>query len=152
MVSAKMLRSAPQSLPLTSIDLNRPPLPNDVTCKICYREKIDVLFIPCGHLFACIQCAVTLHECAICREPFSLTTYAFRVTMEEMKYDEDDQSTTANSRNDNSIALCRVCKIHSIGAAFVPCLHVHSCYLCAITAEICPVCSLAFSGLIQVFV
>lgn len=31
-----------------------------VLCKICYKEKIEVAFITCGHTMTCIQCAITL--------------------------------------------------------------------------------------------
>lgn len=149
MVSAKMTRMAPYHLlPFNCNDLFRPPLSNEVTCKICYKEKIDILFVPCGHLFACIQCAITLHECAICREPFGTTSYALKVYMEE---EDDDDSADSSFDSSNSNAMCRVCKIESIGTAFVPCLHVHTCYQCAITSDGCPVCSKPFFGLIQVF-
>ncbi|XP_023930606.1 baculoviral IAP repeat-containing protein 2-like [Lingula anatina] len=36
-------------------------------CKICMDEEVSVVFLPCGHLVACVQCAPALRNCAICR-------------------------------------------------------------------------------------
>lgn len=153
MVSVKLTRSAPYHLlPFNLNESTRPPIPNEMTCKICYKEKIDILFIPCGHLFACLQCAVTLHECAICREPFCINSYALKVSMEEeVCVNESLTSVDIGQDSSNSNAMCRVCKVESIGTVFVPCLHVYTCYQCAITSDSCPVCSKEFFGLIQVF-
>eukprot|EP00095_Tigriopus_kingsejongensis_P010442 maker-scaffold294_size218657-snap-gene-1.25 protein:Tk10442 transcript:maker-scaffold294_size218657-snap-gene-1.25-mRNA-1 annotation:"arginyl-trna synthetase" len=37
-------------------------------CTICCREKLEILVIPCHHIFCCTQCAVSITSCAICRE------------------------------------------------------------------------------------
>ncbi|XP_013421896.1 baculoviral IAP repeat-containing protein 3-like [Lingula anatina] len=37
------------------------------TCKICMDEDVSVVFLPCGHLVACTQCAPALRNCPICR-------------------------------------------------------------------------------------
>lgn len=39
------------------------------TCKICQQRQVNVLFLPCGHLIACAQCATALRTCAVCRQP-----------------------------------------------------------------------------------
>lgn len=36
-------------------------------CKICYGEEINACFIPCGHIIACVKCAMTSEKCPICR-------------------------------------------------------------------------------------
>ncbi|XP_076445103.1 uncharacterized protein LOC143283006 isoform X2 [Babylonia areolata] len=38
-----------------------------VRCKMCQMSNVSVLFLPCGHLVACAQCAPALRRCAICR-------------------------------------------------------------------------------------
>ena len=46
-------------------------------CQICFQEERGVLFLPCGHLVACVKCAPSLSTCAVCRQPFSGTVRAF---------------------------------------------------------------------------
>lgn len=38
-------------------------------CKICYAEEVGAVFFPCGHMMACMKCALSLTSCAICRQP-----------------------------------------------------------------------------------
>lgn len=37
-------------------------------CKICLDEKVSIVFLPCGHLVSCPQCAPALTKCPICRK------------------------------------------------------------------------------------
>lgn len=37
------------------------------TCKICYNKEIGVVFLPCGHICSCVDCATGLEKCAMCR-------------------------------------------------------------------------------------
>ncbi|KAK7488988.1 hypothetical protein BaRGS_00019792 [Batillaria attramentaria] len=37
-------------------------------CKICQSNEVSILFLPCGHLVSCAQCAPALRTCAICRQ------------------------------------------------------------------------------------
>ncbi|XP_066999486.2 death-associated inhibitor of apoptosis 1 [Anabrus simplex] len=46
-------------------------------CKICYEEELGVVFLPCGHIVACVKCAPSLNTCAVCRKPFTATVRAF---------------------------------------------------------------------------
>lgn len=36
-------------------------------CKICLDKHVGVLFLPCGHVVACAECATGVSECPICR-------------------------------------------------------------------------------------
>ncbi|XP_013406876.1 baculoviral IAP repeat-containing protein 7-like [Lingula anatina] len=36
-------------------------------CKICMDEEANIVFLPCGHLVSCAQCAPALRTCPICR-------------------------------------------------------------------------------------
>jgi hypothetical protein len=38
------------------------------TCKICMDNEIGVVFLPCGHLICCVQCAPSLRDCPLCRQ------------------------------------------------------------------------------------
>ncbi|XP_050169620.1 baculoviral IAP repeat-containing protein 7 isoform X1 [Myiozetetes cayanensis] len=36
-------------------------------CKVCLDRDVSVVFVPCGHLVACGECALNLRLCPICR-------------------------------------------------------------------------------------
>lgn len=46
-------------------------------CKICYNGELGVVFLPCGHMVACVKCAPGMISCAVCREPVTMTVRAF---------------------------------------------------------------------------
>lgn len=37
------------------------------TCKICMDDEVGVVFLPCGHLVTCVQCAPGVTMCPLCR-------------------------------------------------------------------------------------
>uniref|UniRef100_UPI000EF51DFA E3 ubiquitin-protein ligase XIAP n=1 Tax=Ciona intestinalis TaxID=7719 RepID=UPI000EF51DFA len=39
-------------------------------CKICLDKVADIVFVPCGHLCTCTECAKALRKCPICRSKF----------------------------------------------------------------------------------
>lgn len=41
---------------------------NPLICKVCLDNDVGVVFLPCGHLVVCIQCASGLSNCPICRK------------------------------------------------------------------------------------
>ncbi|XP_012276927.1 death-associated inhibitor of apoptosis 1 isoform X2 [Orussus abietinus] len=56
---------------------NSKPIDDARICKICYNEELGVVFLPCGHMVACVKCAPGMTTCAVCREPVSMTVRAF---------------------------------------------------------------------------
>ncbi|WP_067521990.1 RING-HC finger protein [Endozoicomonas ascidiicola] len=36
-------------------------------CKICHREESCVVFVPCGHLTACVPCGERARNCPVCK-------------------------------------------------------------------------------------
>ncbi|XP_067914728.1 baculoviral IAP repeat-containing protein 7-like [Heterodontus francisci] len=42
-------------------------LKNERTCKVCLDKEVSIVFIPCGHLVVCRDCAPNLRSCPICR-------------------------------------------------------------------------------------
>ncbi|XP_078426952.1 baculoviral IAP repeat-containing protein 8-like [Cetorhinus maximus] len=42
-------------------------LKNERTCKVCLDKEVSIVFIPCGHLVVCRDCAPNLQNCPICR-------------------------------------------------------------------------------------
>jgi hypothetical protein len=51
---------------LRMLDENR-QLKEARLCKICMDKDVDTVFLPCGHLVSCNNCARSLRNCAICR-------------------------------------------------------------------------------------
>ncbi|XP_054154247.1 baculoviral IAP repeat-containing protein 2-like [Oppia nitens] len=41
---------------------------NRLLCKICLLKEIEIVFLPCGHQLACIECAERLTDCPVCRQ------------------------------------------------------------------------------------
>ncbi|XP_035215076.1 putative inhibitor of apoptosis isoform X2 [Stegodyphus dumicola] len=46
-------------------------------CKICMDKEVGVVFLPCGHLLACISCAPSLKLCPMCRKVIKATVRAY---------------------------------------------------------------------------
>lgn len=44
------------------------PVEERAACKVCYDNEVGVVFMPCGHA-ACLDCALVLKSCHICRAP-----------------------------------------------------------------------------------
>ncbi|CAM4576115.1 unnamed protein product [Leuciscus chuanchicus] len=42
-------------------------LQEERTCKVCMGKEVNIVFIPCGHLVVCKECAPSLRKCPICR-------------------------------------------------------------------------------------
>ncbi|XP_055509876.1 baculoviral IAP repeat-containing protein 3-like [Leucoraja erinacea] len=42
-------------------------LKNERTCKVCMDKDVCIVFLPCGHLVVCRECAPNLRRCPICR-------------------------------------------------------------------------------------
>lgn len=56
---------------------NNKPIDDARMCKICYNGELGVLFLPCGHIVACVKCAPGMTTCAVCREPVTMSVRAF---------------------------------------------------------------------------
>jgi len=47
------------------------------TCKICMDGEVGVVFLPCGHLCCCVNCAPALKDCPVCRRKIQGTVRTF---------------------------------------------------------------------------
>ncbi|XP_014476507.1 PREDICTED: baculoviral IAP repeat-containing protein 3-like [Dinoponera quadriceps] len=52
------------------------PIDDARMCKICYNRELRKVFVPCGHLVACAECAKNMKTCAVCRKPVVDTVQA----------------------------------------------------------------------------
>ena len=39
-----------------------------VTCKVCLERSVGFVFLPCGHMVCCEDCAWVMRECPVCRK------------------------------------------------------------------------------------
>ncbi|KAI8742857.1 baculoviral IAP repeat-containing protein 7, partial [Biomphalaria glabrata] len=42
-------------------------LRQQTVCKICLDQEVAVVFLPCGHLVSCTDCASAMKACPVCR-------------------------------------------------------------------------------------
>lgn len=127
-----------------SLTRNLNKIPDFMLCKICFKEEIMVAFVSCGHTMACIQCALTIVQCAICKHPFNK---AMRIYLSPEK-DAKDSSTKCPDNKLDSM-LCKVCYKEDMVAVFIPCRHVYACVKCAEEIDECPVCKENVCSFIQ---
>jgi len=59
------------------LELENRRLKDQRTCKICMDHEIGVVFLPCGHLISCVQCAPALKDCPLCRQPIHGTVKTY---------------------------------------------------------------------------
>ncbi|KAM4610822.1 baculoviral IAP repeat-containing protein 7 [Polymixia lowei] len=52
-------------------------LQEERTCKVCMDKLVSIVFIPCGHLVVCSDCAASLRHCPICRAVIRGSVRAF---------------------------------------------------------------------------
>ncbi len=50
----------------TLLEENR-ALKDQRMCKVCMDAEANIVFLPCGHLVCCANCAPALRNCAVCR-------------------------------------------------------------------------------------
>ncbi|KAK0063289.1 death-associated inhibitor of apoptosis 1-like isoform X2 [Biomphalaria pfeifferi] len=43
-------------------------LRQQLLCKICMGNDVEVVFLPCGHLVSCAECASAMKDCPVCRK------------------------------------------------------------------------------------
>ena len=52
-------------------------LKSERLCVICLSKDKNVLFLPCAHLAACLDCSFNLQNCPICRSKIQATVRTF---------------------------------------------------------------------------
>jgi len=60
-----------------SLELENARLKEARTCKVCMDAEVGVVFLPCGHLICCVNCAPSLKDCAVCRTKIQGTVRTF---------------------------------------------------------------------------
>jgi len=116
---------------------------DSMLCKICYKEEMKVAFVPCGHVVSCIQCALTIDKCALCRHPISMAMRVYLSSDEENDKDLEAIPCSSSQCFDEQLdpMLCKVCRKEEMVVAFLPCRHIYACVKCAEEMHECLVCA-----------
>lgn len=56
-------------IPVDECEKNSHQVADYNLCKICLSNERNILFLPCKHILACLDCTLRLTDCAICRTP-----------------------------------------------------------------------------------
>jgi len=117
-------------------------VPDNMLCKICYKEEIEIAIVPCGHAIACIECALSFDYCSICRMSRSRL---MRIHLCMNKENDENLklelcSSKMSSGNELDPKLCKVCCKEEMSTVFLPCRHVYTCVKCADETSECLVC------------
>ena len=48
-------------------------LKKERSCVVCFDRQKVVMFMPCSHLAACVECSVAMSTCPICRQKIEAT-------------------------------------------------------------------------------
>ena len=46
-------------------------------CRVCMDKEIDAIFLPCGHVYCCSQCAKSVKVCPFCRRQVEKISHAY---------------------------------------------------------------------------
>ncbi|KAB0388125.1 hypothetical protein FD755_003081 [Muntiacus reevesi] len=63
----KNMKYIPTDVSALSLEEQLRRLQEERTCKVCMGKEVSIVFIPCGHLVVCWECAPSLRKCPICR-------------------------------------------------------------------------------------
>ncbi|XP_020739062.2 baculoviral IAP repeat-containing protein 2 isoform X2 [Odocoileus virginianus] len=63
----KNMKYIPADVSGLSLEEQLRRLQEERTCKVCMDKEVSIVFIPCGHLVVCQECAPSLRRCPICR-------------------------------------------------------------------------------------
>ena len=47
-------------------------IPNNKLCPICCEREINSIFLPCGHIYCCMECCYNIDPCPICRSDITM--------------------------------------------------------------------------------
>lgn len=52
----------------TELEAEVQKMKDERMCKVCMDNEVNIVFLKCGHLVCCSDCAPALRHCPICRE------------------------------------------------------------------------------------
>lgn len=58
------------------LELDPESIPDEKLCPVCYEREKNSIFIPCGHIYCCLECSYNIDPCPICRSSISIRNKA----------------------------------------------------------------------------
>ncbi|VVC41445.1 Hypothetical protein CINCED_3A003654 [Cinara cedri] len=114
---------------------------DNIVCKICYKEEIKIVFLPCRHAITCISCAFAIDQCALCREPFVYVISIKIYTDPEQEHDDELPCSSSQCPDElSNQMMCKVCGKEKMDSVLIPCRHVYACKKCSSKIMECPIC------------
>lgn len=52
-------------------------IPDNILCPICCEREINSIFIPCGHIYCCLECSYNVDPCPLCNQDITMRNKAF---------------------------------------------------------------------------
>ncbi|KAH9510061.1 hypothetical protein Btru_043406 [Bulinus truncatus] len=71
---AKIIKSEEN---ITQLKESNNILRQQTVCKICMDKEVEIVFLPCGHLVSCAECASAMKDCPVCRKHIKGSVRAF---------------------------------------------------------------------------
>lgn len=68
--SNNKINCSDNSMTLLTNKLKNVTLNETRACRICYTNEYNTAFSPCGHIVACVKCAISQNKCPLCMIPF----------------------------------------------------------------------------------
>lgn len=99
----------------------RPPSASSAKCMMCTTEPVGVVFRPCGHSVACVECSSRMKQCFSCHERIQ----------EKVRVEIVLPPT---------VAKCMNCATEPVGVIFRPCGHRAACVECSRRMKLCIEC------------
>ncbi|KAF4529126.1 hypothetical protein B566_EDAN017189 [Ephemera danica] len=66
------------------------------TCKVCFQKELGIVFLPCGHMATCPDCAPQLQSCPICRgTAISLSFFNWQARCSSVRFAQIHNSVTS---------------------------------------------------------
>lgn len=126
--------------------------PDSMLCKICLKEKLEVVFLHCHHLISCVQCATTQTTCGLCRKEISISLRVFlHPELKDVVKDNRTGDLVLAPHEIDDATRCKTCRQKEISVLHLPCRHVWSCYECATNMTHCPKCNANIFALLQIY-
>uniref|UniRef100_A0A2S2Q826 Baculoviral IAP repeat-containing protein 8 n=2 Tax=Sipha flava TaxID=143950 RepID=A0A2S2Q826_9HEMI len=145
---SKQMRPKNPIIPNFKLDVctvNPKLMQKEMLCRICGKERMEVVFLPCNHLYSCIPCSVNSKDCKQCGKEYS---YAIRLFV-YYAYNYHIMDGTITFVPYLNPLLCKMCEYSEIEVAFIPCKHVYSCFACAAKLDKCLLCNIKVAAYIN---
>lgn len=84
------LPSAEDSKKTNKLKEENERLKSERLCSVCLTKDKNVLFLPCAHLAACLDCSFNMQSCPLCRTKIKATVRTYSWFLDLNKANPDD--------------------------------------------------------------